>query len=148
MPSAAPSPAPSASHTPCGGGGSKQWPSSLRRWLPGDKGGKLQFIASGRNAFIYSQVSASGVVSTTTVRRACPHTLHDTPRCLPRCRVVSRRLCVRQATRNGVDLAADGRSASTAKQSMLQRWYKWLGAIAVFLAYRAVKELGGKQKAS
>ena len=61
---------------------------------------------------------------------------------------MSRRLCVRQATRNGVDLAADGRSASTAKQSMLQRWYKWLGAIAVFLAYRAVKELGGKQKAS
>lgn len=55
---------------------------------------------------------------------------------------------MRQATRNGVDLAADGRSASTAKQSMLQRWYKWLGAIAVFLAYRAVKELGGKQKAS
>jgi hypothetical protein len=80
------------------------------------KGGTVQFIASGRNTFIYNQVSTSGSVSTWT------------------------------ATRSGADLAADGRSASTAKRSMLQRWYKWLGALALFLAYRAVKELGGKQK--
>lgn len=36
--------------------------------------------------------------------------------------------------------------APTAKQSMLQRWGKWLGGLALFLAYRSVKELAGKQK--
>ena len=109
------------------------------------KGGTVQFIASGRNTFIYNQVSTSGSVSTWTVRhlcRACPHTCASTLHC----RVMSWRLRVRQATRSGAELAADGRSASTVKQSMLQRWYKWLGALALFLAYRAVKELGGKQK--
>merc|ERR1711957_1157425 len=65
---------------------------SESKGLPGGKGGTLQSIASGRNAFIYSQVSSSGSVSTWT------------------------------AIRSGADLAADGRSASTAKQSMLQRW--------------------------
>merc|ERR1712127_482830 len=78
------------------------------------KGGTVQFIASGRNAFIYNQVSTAGSVSTWT------------------------------ATRSGVDLAADARSAPTAKQSMLQRWGKWLGGLALFLAYRSVKELAGK----
>lgn len=80
------------------------------------KGGTVQFIASGRNAFIYNQVSTAGSASTWT------------------------------ATRSGVDLAADARSAPTAKQSMLQRWGKWLGGLALFLAYRSVKELAGKQK--
>lgn len=114
-------------------------PSLLRRWLPGGKGGTLQFIASGRNAFIYSQVSSSGSVSTWTVCRACPLTARALPGREPA-------TCVRQAIRSGADLAADGRSASTAKQSMLQRWGKWLGVLALFLAYRAVKELGGKLK--
>ena len=120
-----------------------QWPSSLRRALTA-KGGTVQFIASGRNAFIYNQVSTSGSVSTWTVCRPVPRLPPHTARA--HCRAVSWRLRVRQATRSGADLAADGRSASTAKQSMLQRWYKWLGAFALFLAYRAVKEIGGKQK--
>ena len=62
------------------------------------------------------------------------------------CRAVSARLRVRQATRSGADLAAEGRPASTEKRSMLQRWYKWLGGLALFLAYRFVKELAAKQK--
>lgn len=59
---------------------------------------------------------------------------------------MSSRPRARQATRSGADLAAEGGSASTGKRSMLQRWYKWLGGLALFLAYRFVKELGGKQK--
>ena len=119
-----------------------QWPSSLRRALTA-KGGTVQFIASGRNAFIYNQVSTSGSVSTWTVppRAARAHTLPTRS-----CRAVSARLRVRQATRSGADLAAEGRSASTEKRSMLQRWYKWLGGLALFLAYRFVKELAAKQK--
>ena len=75
-------------------------------------------------------------------RAARAHTLVPTHSC----RAVSSRPRVRQATRSGVDLAADARSAPTAKQSMLQRWGKWLGGLALFLAYRSVKELAGKQK--
>ena len=116
-----------------------QWPSSLRRALTA-KGGTVQFIASGRNAFIYNQVSTSSGVSTWTVRRPVPRVpTHP-------CRAVSSRVHVRQATRSGADLAAEGRSASTEKRSMLQRWYKWLGGLALFLAYRFVKELAAKQK--
>ena len=140
--SAAPSAAPAASHTRLAEQAASLLPAG--RALTG-KGGTVQFIASGRNTFIYNQVSTSGSVSTWTVRRPVPR-LPTHLRASAHCRVMSWRLRVRQATRSGADLAADGRSASTAKRSMLQRWYKWLGALALFLAYRAVKELGGKQK--
>ena len=144
MPSAALSRTHQVSHTRVWRKQAAPTPSpSLRRALT-SKGGTVQFIASGRNAFIYNQVSTSGSVSTWTVCRPVPRLPPHTARA--HCRAVSWRLRVRQATRSGADLAADGRSASTAKQSMLQRWYKWLGAFALFLAYRAVKEIGGKQK--
>ena len=55
-----------------------QWPSSLRRALTA-KGGTVQFIASGRNAFIYNQVSTSGSVSTWTVRRPVPRVPTHSP---------------------------------------------------------------------
>merc|ERR1712070_554662 len=70
---------------------------SESRWLSG-KGGTVQFIAVGPNAFIFSQVSdATGGISTWT------------------------------ASRRGVSaVAADGAATST-RRSMLQRWGKWLG---------------------
>jgi len=81
---------------------------SESRWLSG-KGGTLQFIAAGKNTFVYSQVSTSGSVSTWT------------------------------ALRSGISGApAEDRPAG--RRSMLQRWWRWLGALAVFLAYRAVKD--------
>ena len=83
-------------------------PACAYRWLSG-KGGTLQFIAAGKNTFVYSQVSTSGSVSTWT------------------------------ALRSGISGApAEDRPAG--RRSMLQRWWRWLGALAVFLAYRAVKD--------
>ena len=91
----------------------------MRRWLSG-KGGTVQFIAAGRDAFVFSQVSdATGSVSTWT------------------------------ASRQGASAAAAEGSAAPERRSMLQRYGKWLGVIALFLAYQARKDITApKQKAS
>ena len=90
-----------------------------RRWLSG-KGGTVQFIAVGRDAFVFSQVSdASGSVSMWT------------------------------ASRQGASAAAAEGSDAPARRSMLQRYGKWLGFLALYLAYRTYQERAApKQKAS
>ena len=53
------------------------------------------------------------------------------------------------ASRQGASAAAAGGSDAPGRRSMLQRYGKWLGFLALYLAYRMYKETTApKQKAS